>query len=61
MWNNEWEVYNILGLLVSDPESQLIVEASFPLVYKYLSLESLVDKLTKLVKPDQALKEINIT
>ena len=41
-------------------EYQAFIEGSFLLVYKQMSLENKVDKLTKLVKSNQTLEDVNM-
>ena len=41
-------------------EYQTFIEGSFPLVYKKMSLDNIVDKLTKFFKPNKILESVDI-
>lgn len=52
------EICKTLGVSYDVSEGQEFTKESFPLVYKQMNLENRVDKLTKLVKPNQTLEGI---
>ena len=57
---NYQAIYETLEITIDVFEYQAFVKGNFPLVYKKMSLENMVDKLSKLVKPNQNLECVNI-
>lgn len=53
-------IHETLGVSNFESENQEFVEGSFPLVYKQIILENRVEKLTKLIKPNQTLESISL-
>ena len=57
---NSHAICETLGITMDVFEYQTFIEGSFPLVYKKMSLDNKVDKLTKLVKLNQTLEGVNM-
>lgn len=57
---NSQEICETLGITVDVSEYQAFIEGSFTLVYKKMSLEYRVDKLSKFVKTNHTLEGLNI-